>query len=82
MATAYSVPGYPYNSNNNKKEKLMSKEIRSFLLIYIVPIAMLSLALVFFAPALFSQVILGMVMGVSLLVVGMALLIDYLDKKA
>jgi glucan phosphoethanolaminetransferase (alkaline phosphatase superfamily) len=65
----------------NKKEKLMSKEIRSFLAIYILPIAILCLVFVFFAPALFAQVILGMVSGVALMVMGMAFLIDYLDKK-
>ena len=59
----------------------MSKEIRTFLLIYIVPIAILCLAFVFFAPALYSVVILGMVSAVALMVVGMAILIDYLDKK-
>jgi hypothetical protein len=59
----------------------MSKEIRSFLLIYILPIAVLCLAFVFFAPALFSAVILGMVSGVALMVMAMAFVIDYLDKK-
>ena len=59
----------------------MSKEIRSMLLIYIAPIAILSLLFVFFAPALFSVVILGMVSGVALLVMAMAFVIDYLDNK-
>jgi len=59
----------------------MSKEIRSMLLIYIAPIATLSLLFVFFAPALFSVVILGMVSGVALMVMGMAFIIDYLDNK-
>ena len=59
----------------------MSKEIRSFLLIYILPIAVLSLFFVFFAPALFAQVILGMIASVALMVMGMAFVIDYLDKK-
>ncbi len=59
----------------------MSKEIRSFLLIYIAPICVLSLFFVFYAPALFAQVILGMVAGVALMVMGMAFLIDWLDKK-
>ena len=58
----------------------MSKEIRTFLLIYIVPIAILCLAFVFFAPALYSVVILGMVSSVALMVVGMAFLINHLDK--
>jgi hypothetical protein len=58
----------------------MSKEIRSFLLIYILPICVLSLVFVFFAPALFAQVILGMVSGVALMVMGMAFLINWLDK--
>ena len=59
----------------------MSKEIRSFLLIYIAPIAMLCLFFVFFAPALYSVVILGMVSSVALMVMGMAFVIDYLDNK-
>jgi hypothetical protein len=58
----------------------MSKEIRSFLLIYILPICLISLFFVFFAPALFAQVILGMVSGVALMVMGMAFLINWLDK--
>ena len=64
-----------------KERQLMSKEIRSFLLIYIVPICLMSLFFVFFAHALYSVVILGMVSSVALMVVGMAFLIDYLDKK-
>ena len=59
----------------------MSKEIRNFLAIYILPIAILCLLFVFFAPALYSVVILGMVSGVALMVMGMAFLIEYLDKK-
>jgi hypothetical protein len=59
----------------------MSKEIRSFLLIYIAPIAMLCLFFVFFAPALYSVVILGMVSSVALMVMAMAFLINYLDNK-
>jgi hypothetical protein len=59
----------------------MSKEIRNFLLIYILPICVLSLFFVFFAPALYSVVILGMVSSVALLVMGMAFVIDYLDNK-
>ena len=59
----------------------MSKEIRNLLAIYIVPIAILCLFFVFFAPALYSVVILGMLCGSGLLVVGMAFLINYLDNK-
>jgi hypothetical protein len=58
----------------------MSKEIRSFLAIYILPICLISLFFVFFAPALFAQVILGMVSTVTLMVMGMAFIIDRLDK--
>jgi|LauGreDrversion4_2_1035121.scaffolds.fasta_scaffold826557_1 hypothetical protein len=58
----------------------MSKEIRNFLAIYILPICLISLFFVFFAPALFAQVILAMVASVALLVMGMAFLIDWLDK--
>jgi hypothetical protein len=60
----------------------MSKEIRNFLAIYILPMAILCLVFVFFAPALFSAVILGMVSGVALMVMGMAFLIDWMDKRA
>jgi hypothetical protein len=59
----------------------MSKEIRNFLLIYILPICVLSLFFVFFAPALYSVVILGMVSSVALLVMAMAFVINYLDNK-
>lgn len=58
----------------------MSKEIRTFLAIYILPIAILCLLFVFFAPALYSAVILGMVSSVALMVMGMAFIIDRLDK--
>jgi hypothetical protein len=58
----------------------MSKEIRTFLAIYILPIAILCLLFVFFAPALYSAVILGMVSAVALMVMGMAFIIDRLDK--
>lgn len=58
----------------------MSKEIRSFLVIYVLPILVLSLFFVFFAPALYSQAILGMICLAGLLCVGMAFLIDHLDK--
>ena len=58
----------------------MSKEIRTFLAIYILPIAILCLLFVFFAPALYSAVILGMVSGIALMVMGMAFIIDRLDK--
>jgi hypothetical protein len=63
-----------------RKINTMSKEIRSFLAIYILPIAILCLAFVFFAPALFAQVILGMIASVTLMVMGMAFIIDRLDK--
>ena len=59
----------------------MSKEIRNFLLIYIVPICLMSLFFVFFAPALYSVVVLGMLTSVTLLVVAFAFIIDYLDNK-
>lgn len=59
----------------------MTKDVRNMLLIYILPIIILSLVMVFIAPAIYSQVILGMVMGSALLTVGMAFFIDYLDKR-
>ncbi len=59
----------------------MSKEIRNFLLIYIAPICLISLYFVFFAPALFAQVVLAMITSVALLVMGMAFLIDWMDKR-
>ncbi len=58
----------------------MSKEIRNFLLIYIAPICLISLFFVFFAPAIYSVVILAMIASVALLVMGMALVIDWMDK--
>jgi hypothetical protein len=60
----------------------MTKDIKNLILIYVLPIVALSLLMVFIAPALYAQVILGMVSGVALLVIGMAFLIDYLDHKA
>lgn len=78
----YNVLGYPYNSNNNKKEKLMSKEIKFLLVAYVLPAIALSLLFVFFAPAVFAQAILGMVCLMGATCIGMAFLIDYLDKKA
>jgi hypothetical protein len=60
----------------------MTKDIRNLLAIYVLPIIVLSLVMVFFAPALMAQVVLGMLASTALLCVGMAFLIDYLDKKA
>jgi hypothetical protein len=59
----------------------MSKEIRNFLLIYIAPICLLSLFFVFFAPALYSVVILGMIVSVTLMVMAFAFVVDWLDNK-
>lgn len=59
----------------------MSKEIKNLLLIYVLPILALSLTMVFIAPAVFAQAILGMLCGVGLLCVGMAFLINWLDNK-
>lgn len=59
----------------------MDKDIKRFLLIYVVPICVLSLVMVFFAPPLFSVGILAMITSASLIVIGMAFLIDYLDNK-
>ncbi len=59
----------------------MSKEIRNLVLIYVLPILSLSLLMVFIAPPVFGQAILGMLCGVGLICVGMAFLIDWLDKK-
>jgi uncharacterized membrane protein (DUF485 family) len=64
-----------------ERRHTMSKEIRSFLLIYILPICLISLFFVFFAPALYSVVILGMVSSVALMVMGMAFIIDWMDKR-
>lgn len=59
----------------------MTKDVKNMLLIYILPIILLSLVMVFIAPAIYAQVILGMVMGTALLCVGMAFLIDYVEKR-
>ena len=55
----------------------MSKEIRNFLLIYIAPICLLSLFFVFFDPALYSVVILGMIVSVTLMVMAFAFVVDW-----
>jgi hypothetical protein len=60
----------------------MSKEIRNLLLIYVVPVLVLSLTMVFIAPAAFAQAILGMLCGVGLICVGMAFLIEWFDNRA
>ena len=59
----------------------MSKEIRNLLLIYVVPMCVLSLFMALFAPPMFSVGILAMFCSAGLLVIAMAFLIDYLDKK-
>jgi hypothetical protein len=59
----------------------MTKDIKNLILIYVLPIIVLSLVMVFIAPAIYAQVILGMVMGVALICVGMAFLIDYVEKR-
>lgn len=64
-----------------RKGKQMTKDVKNMLLIYVLPIIVLSLVMVFIAPAIYAQVILGMVMGTALLCVGMAFLIDYLEKR-
>jgi hypothetical protein len=58
----------------------MSKEIKQLLLIYVLPILLISLFMVFFAPPMFSVGILGMFSLAGLLCLGMAFLIDHLDK--
>jgi hypothetical protein len=59
----------------------MSKEIRNFFLVYALPIAFISLFFVFFAPAIFAQVVLAMVASVAVIVIAFALIIDYIDNK-
>jgi hypothetical protein len=59
----------------------MSKEIKNLLLIYVLPILTRSLTMVFIAPAVFAQAILGMLCATALICIGMAFLIDYLDNK-
>lgn len=58
----------------------MSKEIKNLLLIYIVPICVLSLVLVFTAPPLFSVAVLAMITSLTLIMVGIAFLLDHFDK--
>jgi hypothetical protein len=58
----------------------MDNDIKKFLYIYAIPIAVISLVMVFIAPAVFSQAILGMIASASLICIGMALLMDYLDR--
>ena len=59
----------------------MSKEIRSLILIYVLPMLVLSLFMALFAPPMFSVGILAMFCSAGLLVVGMAFLIDWMDKR-
>ena len=59
----------------------MTKDIKNLLLIYVLPIVALSLLMVFIAPAVFAQAILGMLCGTALICIGMAFLIDWLDNK-
>lgn len=59
----------------------MSKEIRNFFLVYALPIAFIALFFVFFAPAIFAQVVLGMIASVAVIVIVFALVIDYIDNK-
>ena len=59
----------------------MTKEIKNLILIYVLPIIALSLLMVFIAPAVFAQAILGMVCGVALICIGMAFLIDWMDNR-
>jgi hypothetical protein len=58
----------------------MEKETKSMLLIYVLPILVLSLGLGFVHPVI-AQTILFMLGGASLIAVGMAFLIDYLQNK-
>jgi hypothetical protein len=58
----------------------MTKEIKNLILIYVLPIIAMSLGLGAVHP-LFGQVILFMIGGVSLIVIGMAFLIDWMDSR-
>jgi hypothetical protein len=58
----------------------MDNDIKKFLYIYAIPIAIISLVMVFIAPAVFSQAILAMVSLAVLICIGFYLLVDYLDK--
>lgn len=59
----------------------MDNDIKRLLLIYVVPICIISLVMALIAPPMFSVGILAMITSASLIVVGMAFLIDYLDGK-
>jgi hypothetical protein len=59
----------------------MDKDIKNLLLIYVLPILLVSVVFVFFAPALMAQVVLGMLTLSGLLCLGMVFLIDYIDNK-
>lgn len=59
----------------------MTKDIKNLLLIYVLPMLVIALLMAVFAPPMFSVGILAMFCSAGLLVVGMAFLIDYLDKK-
>lgn len=59
----------------------MDSDIKKFLYIYVIPIAVIALTMVFIAPAVFSQAILAMISLTGLVCVGMSLLVDHLDNK-
>lgn len=75
-----NVWGVCHNSITTKKGQTMDNDIKKFLYIYAIPIAVISLVMVFIAPAVFSQAILAMIASASLICIGMVLLMDYLDN--
>jgi hypothetical protein len=58
----------------------MSKEIKNLILIYVLPIMVLSAILGAIHP-LAAQVVLFMLLGASAISIGMAFLIEYVEKK-
>ena len=59
----------------------MDTDIKRLLLMYAIPIAVLSFVIAMFAPPMFSVGVLAMLSLSSLLVIGMAFLVDYLDNR-
>jgi hypothetical protein len=73
-------PLSPIIETRNEKENKMEKETKNLLLIYVLPILVLSLGLGAVHP-MFAQVVLFMLGGASLLCLGMVFLIDWYEKR-
>lgn len=57
----------------------MDTDIKRILLTYVVPICIISIVMALIAPPMFSVGILLMITSATLIVIGIAFLLDYLD---